>query len=378
MAEKEGDMKRLTKLMRRRARGLATLEMVLCLPLLLFIMALMINFGTAAAWKVRTLVVARHAVWATRWPRETSDLPRPWVLYKTDTSQDPATLKTIPWPEEDASMGAGGDADITELDDSRLEHPVVRGPLPYGAAIDPDMYDLMTMSHGARRGSAAIQRELPLLAKMGPYRLSAACPLLDNDWRYQRMPWDDWYWYWGGTHNEHRRIPIIYDLGIISPESDLVESLYQEAGFRNAYFAMATGVNWNDLKPLGGQDAYGRELRDDEDVFYENHFPDFPVPPGPFGRHMGNQHPRLGSFCTLDEEQIQERVENLIDRIQGKDDRPTVPGVPERLSRSYQGLYRAAINRYNRQWPNDPRPQGNEQDDLQQKIDELDGFIGTL
>jgi hypothetical protein len=331
--------------------------MVLCLPLLLFIMALMINYGTVAAWKVRTLVCARNAVWATRWPRGMNDLPRPKG-----------------WPQG-ADMGAGGDANITELEDSRLEHPVVRGPLPYGAAIDQDMYDLMTMSHGARKGNASIQRDFPLLATLGPYRLRAACPLLDNDWRYQRMPWDDWYW--GGGHNEVRRIPVIYDLGFITPQSDLVESLYQDQDFRNAYFAMAGGVNWNDLKPLGGDDPYGREQRDDEDVFYENHFPPLPVPPGPFGRHMGNQHPRLGSFCTVDEEQIRERVESLIDRIQGKDN-PRVAGVPERLSRSYQGLYRAAIRRYNRQWPNDPRPQGNELQALQRKVDELDGFVGTL
>ena len=69
--------KRPSRRARRQARGLATLEMVLCLPFLLFIMALMINFGTAAAWKVRTLVVARNACWATRWPRGTGDLPRP-------------------------------------------------------------------------------------------------------------------------------------------------------------------------------------------------------------------------------------------------------------------------------------------------------------
>lgn len=359
VAEKEGNMRRPAR-RSRRLRGLATLEMVLCLPLLLFIMALMINFGTAAAWKVRTLVNARHAVWATRWPRSMGDLPRPER-----------------WPQE-ADSGAGGDSDIGELDDGRLDHPVVRGPLPYGAAVDPDMVDLMTMSHGARRGTASLQRDFPLLPSLGPYRLRAACPLLDNDWRYQRMPWDDWYGYWGGGGNEVRRIPVIYDLGIITPQTDLVESLYQDPGFRNAYFAMAGALNWNDLKPLGGDDPYGRELRDDEDVFYENHFPPYPVPPGAFGRHMGNQHPGLGSFCTLDEQNIKERVDNLIDRIQGKKDRPRVPGVPERVSRAYQWLYRAAINRYNRQWPDDPQPQGNELKDLQKKVDALDGFIKTL
>jgi len=53
----------------RSRRGLSTLEMVLALPVLLMIMALIINFGTVAAWKVRGLCAARHAVWSSRWPR---------------------------------------------------------------------------------------------------------------------------------------------------------------------------------------------------------------------------------------------------------------------------------------------------------------------
>jgi len=60
-----------------RRRGLSTLEMVLCLPPLLFIMALMINFGTASCWKVRSLTVSRDALWSSRWPRSTKSNPRP-------------------------------------------------------------------------------------------------------------------------------------------------------------------------------------------------------------------------------------------------------------------------------------------------------------
>lgn len=61
----------------RRRRGLSTLEMVLSLPILLFVMALMINYGTVACWKVRALSVARNAVWSTRWPRTGHSNPRP-------------------------------------------------------------------------------------------------------------------------------------------------------------------------------------------------------------------------------------------------------------------------------------------------------------
>ena len=48
---------------RYRRRGLSPLEMVLALPFLLCIMALMVNFSDVACWKVRSLTVARQAVW---------------------------------------------------------------------------------------------------------------------------------------------------------------------------------------------------------------------------------------------------------------------------------------------------------------------------
>ena len=41
------------------------------------LMALMVNFGVVACWKVRGLSVARNAVWATRWPRWAAADPRP-------------------------------------------------------------------------------------------------------------------------------------------------------------------------------------------------------------------------------------------------------------------------------------------------------------
>ncbi|MBI2480878.1 MAG: pilus assembly protein [Planctomycetia bacterium] len=53
----------------RRRRGLAPLEFVLWLPVLLFVMALMVNYGTIATWRVRSEIVSQHAAWRTRWPR---------------------------------------------------------------------------------------------------------------------------------------------------------------------------------------------------------------------------------------------------------------------------------------------------------------------
>ena len=58
-------------------RGLAMLELVMALPMLLFVMALIIGYGTASAWKVREHSVSRLAVWETRWPRSGAAVVRP-------------------------------------------------------------------------------------------------------------------------------------------------------------------------------------------------------------------------------------------------------------------------------------------------------------
>lgn len=360
-------------------QGLAPLELALALPLLLMIMGLMINFGTAAAWKVRAQVVARHAVWASRWPRGTNDLPRPSV--SMDLERQPP--QPIPWPPG-AGMGTDGGPWIASLNDPRIEHPVVRGPLP-PAMIDPDMYNLMTMPNGGRTGRSNIHRNYPLLQRaLGDYRLTARCPLLDNDWRYQRMPWDTEAWYWSGWHNEHRRIPVIYDLGFLAPQSDLVESLYQDPAYRSAFFAMAGSFNWPmDFMAMGGPDLYGRDIRDDEDQFYENFFPRIYVDPQgvqhniAFGRHHHRINLSLRRFCSLDESLIRQRVENLIDRIQGNPDR-NIRGAAYRVVRQYRNLYQAVLRRFQNPWPVDPPAAPGELTALQQKIDSADKILQNL
>ena len=98
----------------RKRRGLAPVELVLWLPILLFVAALMVNFGTSATWRLRGKVVARDAAWRVRWPRTGANEPRPedWV-----------------WPKP-ARMEVREGAPITQLENPMTQHPVVRGPLP--------------------------------------------------------------------------------------------------------------------------------------------------------------------------------------------------------------------------------------------------------
>ncbi len=206
--------------------GLATLEFVLALPILLFVMALALNFGTAASWKVRALVAARHAAWSTRPPRTGFQYPRPEN-----------------WPLT-ANLGAGRAADFPPLDDPRVYHPVVRGPtLPFGTTVNSAVLD---PSRGFRQGSSGIWRQFPLLRRMGGYSLSAGTNLLDNLWQFWRQ---------GLRSNSHRRIPVLYGLA-------QAPAAYAQAYVR-AVLAILRFPLRNDLRPLDRDDefwAYGQRF----------------------------------------------------------------------------------------------------------------------
>jgi hypothetical protein len=155
----------------------------------------------------------------------------------------------------------------------------------------------------------------------------------------------------------------------------MLESLYQDPAYRNAFFAMARSFNWPlDFMASGGPDLYGRDIRDDEDQFYENFFPRFYVDPQgfrhriAFGRHHYRVGVSLGGFCSLDELLIQQRVEHLIDRIQGNPDRG-IRGIAYRVVQQYRNLYAAVIQRFQNPWPVDPPPAPGELSALEQKRD---------
>ncbi len=160
-------------------RGLAMLELVLALPILLFIMALIYNAGVISAWKVRENGVARLAVWESRWPRSGPTRPSYW----------PAT----------ATMEASDQGNVAAMDDSRVDLPVARGPLQ-GATVNSELLD---PTRGLREGLAEMKRRCAYLPKMGEYPLNAQTWLIDDKWQYQTPKM-------GMGNNWLRRIPVIY------------------------------------------------------------------------------------------------------------------------------------------------------------------------
>jgi hypothetical protein len=107
-------MKAMDKNVPRTSKnGLAALEMVVVLPLLMMIMALIMVFGYAACWKVRTETLARDSVWKARWHRYAGI---------GDRSQE--------WPAPN-TYGHHGGGSLSALSNvPGLRHPVIAGPIP--------------------------------------------------------------------------------------------------------------------------------------------------------------------------------------------------------------------------------------------------------
>jgi hypothetical protein len=314
---------------RTNRRGLSTLELVLALPILLFVMALTVNVGVIACWKVRGLSASRNALWSTRYPRTASANPRPTY-----------------WPQG-AGLGVAAGGNLTELDDPRVDQPVARGPLPGTNSVNSDLLD---PTRGLRVGSATLSQGYAMLRNLGTYRLQAGTAMLDDVWQYARM---------GLPANFYRRIPVIYALQTAA------------ASYTAAYVNAVVAIYYNAallaaLRPLD---------RDDEFIYYGQLFgwggaPDF--------------HPRLNGFCDDDRATAEPRVEELIIRIRGQKD-PPMSDLAERMARAFINLYQRAIQEYQGLLAAQPPPSAAERaamqaqiSQLQAKIDQLNRFLQTL
>lgn len=316
------------------------LELTLALPILLFIMALIINYGTLAAWKVRANSVARLAVWETRWPRTGSTDPRPSY-----------------WPAS-ATMGSTNQGSVAEMDDSRVDVPVARGPLQ-GVNVNSDLLD---PTRGLCEGSAGMSRTYPLLAKMGSYSITAQTWLVDDKWQILTPVMETAMENATGTscNNWTRRIQILYYP--LAKASGSLVSAYTQAvlAIDNAPFA-------SQLAPL-------------------DHDPDFLYYSALFGWPGPHDfQPRFHQICSTDLSLTEESVQNLIDRIQGNRSKG-IPGVAKIMTWSFLQLYQQALSAFKGilQQQNPPAPAQMvslaqlQMPQLQTYIQELQSFLQTL
>jgi hypothetical protein len=313
-------------------RGLAPLEMVLAIPLVMFTVALSVIVGTAACWKIRASVVARDAIWSHRWPRgePPSAAGRPGDTY------DPVPSG---WPQS-AAFSHRGSRPLADLDHQAFRNPVVRGPLPNQVVVNADLFDPTLR---VRLGDSHLNRPPAMLPRLAPLSFNLEDPILDGKWQYRQM---------GIGSNTSRRLPVIYQF----PDGDSSE--------RNAFQRAYQNIISAPWRP-----ALDVLDRDDEFIAWYGSAPDF--------------HPRLGRFCSLDTMDVQQRlVERHIPRIDSQprpsNPRYDPPGVPERMTRSFLGMYRQQL-RILQSLPPPLTPQQQAQiAELQRKIEILTAFLATL
>ena len=325
----------------RRCRpGLAPLEPVLWLPILLFVTALIVNYGTSQAWRVRGEIVARDAVWRERWPRAGAREPRP--------------LPAV-WPAN-AAYGTRAAPEIAALQDPAIQHEVAYGPLAPMVVRPTLRYD-----DGLREGYAAISRPFPMLPKLGGFDSGIiANPLLDEQWQAAQMTWQDERGdIQGLPSNTYRRIKALYSL----PEQD-------------PSLAAAFSVALQDLFNSPNHAALQVLDRDEEIRQYAGGYIDF--------------HPRVHRRCELDPEVVRElEVERIIDETlpDGRIQKGEISCLPHRMTRTFLGVFRAEVNRLEAQIDALQMSGGGQAaiaalqariDALQVKIDQLEAYQKRL
>jgi len=147
------------------------LELVLVLPLLLFMMALMILVGATGSWRVRTHAAARQAALRSVWPRTTSGDSNP-----------------TEWPSRSTTMTTGSVNVPIFTQEPYVDHTAVRGPVysPPGAQGSVPVNGAMTdPQRGVIAGRATIDRAPAIWSRSGfRTRIARDFPVLGNEWEY--------------------------------------------------------------------------------------------------------------------------------------------------------------------------------------------------
>lgn len=165
--------------------GLAPLELVLALPIMLFVMALIINIGTVGAWKVRTQMNHRYAAWRQIEQRTGNYDPKPanWSAGTLSSSTGAPLVSVQP------GLGAYTGGSLVRTGNF-AGIPVVRD---------------LDMGERVQTGTASITRTVPFHFEAlrrdyvdpntghvfrgfgGTYSFRVESNLLENAWQYHRL-----------------------------------------------------------------------------------------------------------------------------------------------------------------------------------------------
>lgn len=161
---------------RKPRAGLAPLELVLALPLMLCVMALMVNFGNAASWKVRTATGARLAAWRARPLWGATDDPKPSNL----------------WPTS-ATIAALGTSRIPQVDTAWNQPAIVQGWIKGPVFMAQNGYIVVRdkrfneMSEGIGKGDGNVSMKYPFMPGLGNMSLHGDHTLAQTVWQFHSM-----------------------------------------------------------------------------------------------------------------------------------------------------------------------------------------------
>lgn len=279
--------------------GLAPLELVITLPLLLMLMALIINFAHAATWKIRAATSARLAMWRHR------------PLWSADNDPRPANF----WPKSASLLVLGGNR-IGQVDPvwntSQIAQGWIKGPTFVAGNGRLDVRDnrVNEMSEGVGIGAGAVSLRYPFLPAMGNMVMRSEHTLLDSVWQYHTMgyPWND--------TRRARGWWQLEDSGDWSSE----KQQFEEADSRmvnNPQRMLLTPLD----RDLDLMDFYG----------YDNPLSDF--------------YTKAPGFCIDDRDQVQRMINQprgMLDHIRGAK-KYKIAGVCERMANSYLMMYQAQL-----------------------------------
>ncbi len=321
-------------------RGLAPLEFVLALPILVMMMALMIDFGVVGAWKIRAQTNARYAGWRTLAARtgESNATPPYWPAASTLSAQPGTKLTNVDqqWDSTQDLLCA-----CTRGQQLTAPNAVAAINVPGRLEMDDDVV----------RGHVNLERNLPLFrgalpATGGKFRFDVNQDLFDNHWQYNTL---------GIPYNDYPRSRVWWDiehadLAALDPAIDTNKQLLDQNLQK-----LQTNPKQADLYPLDN---------DDEFIRYNS------------GGTPPDFYPRLGRLCMSDPNALYISAISRIDQ-DGHPNRNSllsrIDRLPCTMSGSFTGMYGSWICRLEQCGA----PDG-DIDPLRQRYRDLQQFMGTL
>ncbi len=322
-----------------RRSGLAPLELVLVLPILLFVMALMVNVGTGGAWKLRTQIYSRQSTWRALEQRLGQNDPHPGN-----------------WPS-DATLNFSQSTPSPVPFDPFAGQTVVRGPMltdPIQGESLPVKTGYLNMVPNLVKGTARISRPYPLLPGLPGKLAFRRDHVIFDGTRFQFSTMNLY-------SNTARRVVNLYPLMLAARAPDEVQD-YQDAAM-----AVAQNPNAPDLLPLTGGDPEVMEL---------------------IGKKSPNFQPTLltkNNWRMTTIPQVRTRIPDYCEANTGTVKSAKVQpflrairNVPHNLSDYYLGVYQRVIQQIEKM--EDPKPPEDQKllEELKTKRDQIQKFKASL